>query len=332
VVSPRASGRVRGAQLGVAVPPACDYLPALLLPDLARARRLARVALWLDGHAPAHADLGQRGLLADETAAAFADAGCTAVFVADEPQWHSAFGLLCDALRVRGLAVSHPGPGEDPVGALDAWWAEATGAAAPSAQASAPGPAPGGAWPELLLTLPGEAPPHAHGVSFERQSGRLVRRGAGRTAALDAGVATVQLRTYDEWIASGSSELGAHDACALWLGEPSAEAAGAAELMQCAAELVRRVGAGRFRLALPRRLLGADARCGGAPWAARLGLERAELQRQLRVIAGFTRADQLPLLEAALEWQALGVDPLEELYAGRGLPERNADMLVNIVP
>ncbi len=367
-------------RVGLAAPPACDYLPSLILPDLARARLLARAAQWVDvvgvahagapdrarGAAPegpvlVHVDLGAQGFLADETAAVFAAEHCDEVFVLGEPQLHDAFGMLVAALRARGLRIAHAAPDEGALAALASWWQRCGGSPPATVNASAPDAAPtdapmaatGGVpahvrpWPELLLTRADEAVPAAHGIVFEEQpDGSLLRRSPGPAGCVRAEVDVIHVHTSEQWTEAALRTVAPTDLVALRLGAEDAESASTSAAIARMAALRARFGPARVRLAVDRVSLTTDARCGGAPWAARLRLDGGStLSRVLAGVPGHAPTDTLTdatrgeptraqrrQLAAALAWQALGVDPLEEIYAGNALPDRNAAMLVNIVP
>ena len=70
----------------------------------------------------------------------------------------------------------------------------------------------------------------------------------------------------------------------------------------------------------------------GASWARTYRLHDPGWRALLPVLTARWRPDRLTLLGAALAWEALGIDPLLEMYAGNSLVDRNAELLVNIVP
>lgn len=85
--------------------------------------------------------------------------------------------------------------------------------------------------------------------------------------------------------------------------------------------------------ALPRAPLPPSrAERDGSPWAARLGLDRAAGREALRDRSARERPELAAWVEAVIGFQALGVHPLAEIYAGNGLLERNAEYLVNLAP
>lgn len=68
----------------------------------------------------------------------------------------------------------------------------------------------------------------------------------------------------------------------------------------------------------------------GAPWAARYGIDRHETTQALIAIVEAAFPRMRDTLELCLGFASMSCDPLEEMYAGNGLWDKNADLLRNI--
>ncbi len=92
------------------------------------------------------------------------------------------------------------------------------------------------------------------------------------------------------------------------------------------------LGPERIRLRFPDLRRQPPERAGGAPWGIRLGLDDPEWRDALTAILETALPCHAGTWRVLRGWFDLGVSPLEEMYAGNSLVDRNADLLVNIVP
>jgi len=302
---------------GLALVPRFEYLPGLALPDLARARLALSAARAAAERGDFPCDLGGAGRTADETAERLSSAG--EVLVVAGAGDEVARALLVAALERRGVAV-----------ALGAPPAAAPGAPAGAATGASAGAAPSAREELFLVAERGElsGPGAQLGALFERTDERtLQRRGAGRAAGVAPEIERIALVSG---LAEARALAGEAGLLAALRVPRRLERARLDELVAAASELAARLGAERVRLAFEPRA-GEPGRLGGAAWAARYGLEDARLRADLVELVDRALPQHLGLVHTALGYWEIGVDPLEEMYAGNALPDRNAELLANIV-
>jgi hypothetical protein len=96
--------------------------------------------------------------------------------------------------------------------------------------------------------------------------------------------------------------------------------------------LIAAAGPENFRLSIARTESAPRAGMKGAAWAARCGLHSGRFRDFLLELVSRHLPDRLGLLQAVLGFQAVCADPLEEMYGGCSLPDRNQSLIENIVP
>ncbi len=98
-------------------------------------------------------------------------------------------------------------------------------------------------------------------------------------------------------------------------------------LLDAARALVAKFGPARARIDFETPRPGPRGRVGGAPWAARYGLEQPGWRAVLTRLAARVFPQHVPMLQTAIGCFEAGIDPLEEMYAGNSVIERNAELL-----
>lgn len=338
------------AARGLVVPAACEPLPTLLGPDLPRARLLARLALWLsrtgDELRPLWIDLGQQGRSVDEAAAALRRRACTEVAVVGTPHDGGACRLLAEALCAEGLEAV--GGACVPLGeqALQEWWGSVPGTATARGDTE-PGSGDefamgSSGWPLLLVVdgsdAHGEARLASQGVVFRAQGATVLTRvTAGPVPGVPSAIERIVVQRHRDLV----DDAPLHDDASTLhlLALPAWPDPDRPEVID---RLARRLSAcepSRVRLVLDPLPAAPVGRAGGSPWAARCGLLILGTGRvDERAVAGLVQLvallfpDRLGELSLALSWLSAGLSPLEQMTARRGLPDRNAELLQNIVP
>ncbi|MBU0754547.1 MAG: hypothetical protein KJ645_05375, partial [Planctomycetes bacterium] len=111
----------------------------------------------------------------------------------------------------------------------------------------------------------------------------------------------------------------------------AADAVDSAWLLRCG-RLLEELYPRACRIWIEKPGLSAGTPCGGAPWSARYGLDHPAFREFLTEIVAHYFPFHLPCLNWLCGLVKVGADPLEEMYAGNGLPDRNAELIENIVP
>lgn len=318
------------------LPPEFDYLGGLFLPDLERARLAARVALAVARDWGARLaidfDPGADGRTAAEAAARVARSRPRGALVLGTPRDEVGASILAAALREAGVPCAEPRlAAEASDGFLRDVEKEASRGELPGVRV--PEPLGGDARAPFLVLLEGEEPIVGAGVGFRRIERDLVRVSPGRAASIPAGVERIRIVEPSEVEAQARGLIGKGGLCALALPLDGAGRDGEVERwLPSAAALVAAVGADRFRLVVARSgATGADA-AAGADWAVRFGMDRPAVARFLEDLVSTQLPERAGLFFAARGFFEIGIDPFEEMYAGNALPDRNEELLRNIVP
>jgi hypothetical protein len=302
--------------LAILLAPELDELAGLFVPDLARARFAGRLATalarWRSTGAAVEVDFGFDGSTALQTALATRAGGWSRVAITGTPLDQGACHALLAALRELSCPgaelVLSAGDGADVEAAL-----AALAAGAPPDPGPRPPPEP---LPGLVIVDPGAVCVAAGAVFEARDGGRLARRTPGpagsipawaeevcfvdRPAAGGAAAATLQVLVLPErWHARGTLSR-VRAACHALAGVAGADHV---RLLSCA----RAAPGARHGLA------------GGREWDA------------LEALVAGALPERLGLVRTARSWSELGCAPQQEVHGGNGLPDRNAELIVNLV-
>ncbi len=309
----------------LAFPPELDYLGGLFLPDPVRARLLGRAFLLcrnLGGEGGGLLlDPGGEGVPARERAR-WLPAG--RVLVLGAPRDEAAARILAGALEEAGATVEGPWIGgslpEERILSL----CEGTGS---RPQQSTPLLAP----PPFMIFHSREAkalsPPE--GPIFLRKGPNLLERiGPGGWGFLSPSVERIQILGEDEPVPPGRKDT----LLVLPVPPPSSPPARRRNFLERVARAAGRFGESNLALLPPRGFRSGESLPAGAPWAAFYGLDDPRTARLLLEACAAAFPARSGVLHAALGFHACRIDPLEEIYAGRHLADRNQDLIVNIVP
>jgi hypothetical protein len=312
------------------MPPDLDYFPGLFLPDLERARLAGRLALLAErlrsrGHG-VRFDLGGQGLTAIETARALRDEGVRRIVLVGAKNDRVKISILSEALKQSGLDPGRPFITKQEGVDIHRPLANRIESLAKMDLYLKDDPTLGATDSCLMILEHGEAQPRA-GVQFRRKEGRLYRLTEGRYGSIPAAVKEIRFFPMDgmvpDWIDSEDAltALVIKDSTSL---EPYH--------LDDWASLLDGPMKDRFRLFVEEPGPGHPPACGGAAWAVRYGIDRPDLRDLIqRIVTRFFPA-QLPLFRILCGIYEVGADPLEEMYAGNSLADRNAELIKLIVP
>lgn len=329
------------SRLRVIMPPEFDYLGGLFLPDLGRARLASRlasaVARWRRRGYPVQLDLGSAGYTAGQSASLLASEGVArALVIGGDHDRTGAVNLRC-ALVQSGINCPDPllssVDGSDIIPQL-----RSAVEKLPRPADSLPGPDPAvqHPFPVLLIADAGERPPDL-GVPFEAVGRGFRRRSPGRAGSVPPWVSRIEV-IQPGAVASEPEPGGlAGDegtviyGLTLPAGEQDVESFHK-DWLRCSMDFIKRAGPHRCRLvcAEPDPLL--EAGTHGTAWAARYGIHRPPLRGALLELVRGCLPQWFGLLHTVIGLYEIGTDPLEEMYAGNSLPDRNAQLIENIVP
>jgi hypothetical protein len=169
------------------------------------------------------------------------------------------------------------------------------------------------------------------GTVFERREDRLIRRSPGPAISIPEWAETVRLLSLDHMDAMRDGR----DDTSLFAFRvpPLEEGKGKVEsCLEACESMLARVGPERFRLTLAKPPLSMEGFSGGASWAARHGIQESGMRRFLLELASRHLPGWLPRVIMVLGLYEIGADPQEEMYAGNALPDRNSELIENIVP
>jgi hypothetical protein len=178
-----------------------------------------------------------------------------------------------------------------------------------------------GAGPFVLIRR-GSAVPGGT-IAFEMETeDSWVRRAPGRVSAIPAWVTRIELASV---VRAPRREFLADSRCLFAI---PVDAPGATP--DTWAQIADAVDRARLRLFRSGDLLDRGS-TSGALWASRYGLgTREDAARLLALVERFFPCFE-PLVRTVARWCELGIDPLEEMDAGNGIADRNAEMVANIV-
>jgi hypothetical protein len=314
----------------IIMPPEFEYFPGLFLPDLARARLAARLALLADrlrsrGHG-VYFDPGRQGLMADETARMLGDHGARRIVLAGARNDRFGIAILSEALKSAGIDPGRPCISEGDGGDILTPLASRIESLAKMDLYLQGRPCSGAAAESCLMILEeGEAQPGL-GVPFRKAGDRLIRLAAGRAGSIPPGFTEIRFLSLGEAVLKQREG----DHVLLALGIPGS-APDHLNLDDWEPVLGRGASA-QCRLFMEDPGSGNTPACGGAAWAFRHGLDRPAIRELLQQIVTQYFPAQLPLFRALCGVYEVGADPLEEMYAGNSLKDRNAELIELIVP
>ena len=281
-----------GRALALALAPELEELPELVLPDLARAAAVGRLALALARRGDVARDLGGAGRTADESVARLAPGGGELLIVGTGARVRAGAPDPVDSLLVAahaaGLVARVLRSVDEALALLPAR------RGIPLARDADP--------PPFLVVEPDAKLDLAHWTRADDAAGaRLLRRGGGAPGPLPAWART--LRLVSARAPKPPARVPPDELLAV------ADWAAAPEAVEAAA-----------RAADPRalRLLGAPRGSGD--------------RRVLRELAVRLRPELCGALDLVGWWREQRLQPLHEMHAGHALAERNASFTENIRP
>lgn len=307
------------------------HLERCFLPDPFRARLAARCARLAERGAGEGPAIGFHGGAGGETARVVAEEvhrrGARFAVVAGRAWDRAAASALARALEERGVEVHPPlwiVPGEEEARIREgAAWLEAKArGAGPVAREGVAAPVLHGGW---MVTTAG-VPRPSGGILFHDEGNRLVRVGEDPAPGIPSEVREIRLLRAGEKPTVREADRPA----VLWaMALPPLEAFEA----EGASSWIDRIAtaaaahAGRFRL-LPRapRIL-PRTRGESTLWTVPYGMDRPAGRAFLRSLGKRLFPELLPWLRILAGFAETGVDPLEEMYAGNALPDRNEALL-----
>lgn len=317
----------------VLMPPEFHYLGDLFLPDPFRAQTAARIALEAGrlksrGHTVLF-EPGMLGFTIPQTISLLLEEGVKQAAVAGM-QWEEKSALnLHDALNDAGVACGRPllsrSNGRDILTGLSKR-VEGRARMDLAIEISRPLPAPGCS---AFLIIEGGEPIPEGGAAFRREGVDLFRATPGRAPGIPPWVDRIRMIAPEDRSLLKEGQLDESTLVALSLDE--ADAATMDWLTRCD-EIIEQAGPGRFRLSLVSPHAPPSRAMGGATWAPRYGLLSGAFRKFLSQLLRRHFPEKLALYRTVLGFLETGVDPLEEMYAGCGLLERNRELIENIVP
>lgn len=326
--------------LRVMMPPEFEYLGGLFLPDLDRARLAARaasaVAQWRRRGYPVQFDPGCGGLTAGQTASLLVDNGSTRAVVIGGGHDRTGADILHQALAETHIQCPTPllstTDGADIFPQLQQAvdGLPKTGNPIPDPDTAAEYPCPA-----LLITDGKERPP-TRGVTFEAEGRGLRRVSGGRAGSVPPWITRIKMIHPG---AAGSDRVlndpaGDEGTVIYGLSLPAGEHEMKnvrTDWLQGSSEFIERTGVDRCRLVCATAHSLPQTRCGGAPWAVRYGIDHPSLRGALLELVSGCLPEWLGLLHTVIGLYETCADPLEEMYAGNGLADRNAELIENIV-
>ena len=320
----------------VLMPPEFEVLGGLFLPALPRGRLAGRlagaVAGWRDQRRRIFFDPGVSGYTAEDLAEEVKRYGGEEAFVVGTVFDRTAAGLLCDALVQAGIRCKRPLLGrKDGEEIME----ELSRGVEGRPVAGSPGPQHD---KELVQSSPcfviiGEGDPIPTQVTvFRKDRLGLIRETEGRAGSIPAWVREIRFYGDEAYEVSKSKmdEPVIH-AVSLPSSNPDGDIDTGLWLERCR-HVIEKVGPGRFRLCGAETLPASKQGTASTIWACRYGLHDPRIRTSLlELVAGYLPG-MLILLNTVIGFYEMCVDPLEEMYAGCSLPDRNACLIENIVP
>jgi hypothetical protein len=318
---------------GILMPPEFEYLGGLFMPDRIRARVTGLIAAavprWQASGYRVFFEPGTEGKDAARTALSFRERGLSRAVTVGGPFDQTGLSMLTEALEAVGVACGRPIRGsEDPGEVIQGLSKRVESLARMDHPYSASISLDQAAPPPFLILGEGEAIP-THGVAFRMGGRELVRVTDGKAGFIPSWIRAVQyVHPEDRQLGFQASDR----IYAFLLPSPHANRFPAQD--RCLAlckEIIREAGAHRFRLALEAGASQGPEKCGGAPWAIRYGLPSSWHRDFLRALVSEMLPEKASLLHTVIGFYEVGSDPLEEMYAGNGIADRNQELIENIV-
>ncbi len=340
--------RAPNEDLWVLMPPEFYYLEGLFLPSFSRARLTAAlvsaVLKWRAAGYPVSFDPGLHGFTAPRLSTKLREAGAKKAIVVGAGSDTNGAGILAGSLRRAGVECPEPLITTSDTRETPGELLTHVESLRRSARARSDHPVPFGqpASPFLI----GEEGEEHYGMyaPFEERGSRLVRTAEGPVHGMPRWCREIR-------VTSGGTEAG--DAGLKDLSGERTDSSGREEetihavslLPECAASetsqdgwldlcdaVIRHSGARRFRLVGRDSLSSSVSACGGASWTSTYGLGHPSGLRLLTRLVKRYFPERRSYFHTLLGFAELGVDPLEEMYAGNCIADRNAELLENILP
>ncbi len=326
-------GRSTPGPLVLAFPPEFDYLAGLFLPDLTRALLLGKIFL-LCRKARGEGknvllDPGGEGLPASERVRALLDLSPSGILVLGAPRDHASALVLAEAWKERGAFVEGPLVGKTfpkrkilshlkALGPQKNSWVEDRSSPLLSPQPFT-----------ILPSAEENGCPLPEGPFFrEKEPGLLERAAPGGWGFLGPSITEIRILCEEDPLPPAKETL----LLALHIPPPSSPPERKKKFLERLARAAERSGESNLALLPPRRERRVAPLPAGAPWAAGYGLEDPRTRNLLLDACAAAFPSRLGPFHAALGFYSCRIDPLEEIYAGNHLADRNQDLIVNIVP
>jgi hypothetical protein len=319
------------------MPPEFAYLGELFLPDLVRARLVGGIAAalpkWRASGYRVLFDPGTMGLTGAQTAEILAERGVQKVAVTGGMYDRTGVSILMDALNRKGLECGRPLLTSGNHGVVLQGLSKRLESLARMDHPYAVEAPEALQHPSPFLILEENESAPTQGVAFKKTGQGLQRVTRGGMEHLPPWVNAVRfIRPHDA--PPSPSSMSQEDVLfALIL--PSVDEMIRPDIPSCLTlcrQVVEGVGPQRFRLILKASERLHETACGGAGWALRYGLQSPWHREFLVALTTTLLPNLFPLLNVVLGFYEVGSDPLEEMYAGCGIMERNAELIENIVP
>ncbi len=317
----------------LAFPPELDYLAGLFLPDLTRARLLGRAFLFCRKAGREGKEIlldpGGESLPAGERAHSLLGLSPSRVLVLGAPRDAAPAKVLVEELKEKGASVVGPLVGKTFPKRKILSQLKGLGPQKKSPVKKAPTPLLS---PPPFMILPSaeeDGRPLPEGPIFrEKEPGLLERAAPGRWGFLGSSLTEIRILGEEDPLPPPKETL----LLALHIPPPSSPPERKERFLERLTRAAKRSGESNLALLPPRRKRQGGPLPEGAPWAVAYGLENPETRSLLLEACAAAFPSRLGPLHAALGFYACRIDPLEEIYAGNHLADRNRDLIVNIVP
>jgi len=308
----------------ILTPPEFEYMPGLFTPDLQRARLIANLAMLVEDHRRKGYDViydtGSDGLTAKAQAEKLKRLGVKNAAVVGADCDRTGVTVLTNALKNIGIETGDAHisecDGEDLLASLESRISSFT-------KHDKSLDIKTGSSTCFLIHKKDERF-SSNGVVFVRDGDTLTPVGPLGAGSVPARLNKIRLFKPDDEIRSyGDDSI--YVFCA-----PSAEPVNIKWRQTCA-KLIDIAGHDKFRLYLSANGSCSNRSFGGAQWAARYGFASPAFRDFLCALVAEFIPDQACQLNVVLGMYETGVDPIEEIYEGNALVDRNAELIVNIV-
>lgn len=313
----------------ILIPPEFEYLPGLFLSDPARAQWVAEIwnlasRMRKEGY-DVSLDAGTDALTAAETAAKLETDRIGLVMLTGLPCDAKAIEILSDALEEKNLEFASPvireSDDDSATAALEKQIRDSSEPASSSIDEDKV--FINRNTPFLVSDTVGVGGPKT--PCFIRSGNILRKNGTGPAGSLPPDLEEIRIIDGAHTMPSSIDGSNRRTLYAFALADVIEDPEAA---YKCCSSLIDRVGSEGFRL-LP---LSEYVSCGGAEWGARLGLHHDAMKNFLQRLTVNCSPSWNNYLNVVNLYYALGEDPLEEMYASNSLPDRNAELIENIVP